>query len=171
MTYGHLIHEDPYKPNPNIPGGSLPGKPHPKAQWIIKIAADAIVVSSKGGIDAFLKDKRFRIPMAEFERRMNYTLPGWQQYMLETAEGRKTGPVKTMWNRVYHMYVEKKVDKTTGKVIRIVGPPSVEHWINHFKTPQSTAFKLHEGIVRHAIQIENWKDYLWWTGKKREEEI
>lgn len=50
-------------------GGSKKGKPQGKWPWPIKVAADAVFCCVKGGIEAWLKDRRKIISTEEFMRR------------------------------------------------------------------------------------------------------
>lgn len=84
-------------------GGSKKGKPQGKWPWPIKVAADAVFCCVKGGIEAWLKDRRKIISTEEFMRRMDVALPGWKAVAKQALGPRATCYGKLLENRVYEM--------------------------------------------------------------------
>lgn len=148
-TRGHGDLLLPFKPR-NSGGGSEKGKP--QAYWPVwmKVAADAIHVSYKGGMDRAVECRRF-MPMKDWKLALDTLIPGWRDHAALVQGPRSTDYAKLLKNRVQVMYWERGAPSSLRAAI------SDEHW-HHYVPSGHPLRALHGDIWRGRIRvITDWR--------------
>lgn len=158
MSIGHLDNVRPFQPK-GTGGGSKKGKPQGYWPWVMKIAADAVLIRVKGSIDAWLKDRNRHMTEKQFGQAMDQILPGWRTWCHENLGSRATSYERLLINRVYKMYYSGTSDNKEEHDPANRATMSGEHWLEYFTTDSEFGV-LHEKIVRLGLCIPDWKKYL-----------
>lgn len=145
--------------NRAVPGGSLPGKPHGHWPWVLKIVADAIHVRAKGSMEAWKKDRSFKLSPEEFAQRLDGLCPGWREWAKANLGARSSSYAELLQNRVYKMYYSGTSDRGPAHDPSTRAAESGEHWTRHFAVDSPLGL-LHEQVVRGQHSIPNWREYL-----------